>query len=620
MNRPVVIRPRAVIALLTPLTLTGPVAAQQRGNADFDPTVHSPASAPAEGPRILFDNAHDNFHTSDGRYQPFVRLMLADGFRVTSNDAPFSRESLAGHDILVISSARGAPPGEPGQADPAFTAAEVEAVHEWVRGGGALLLVTDHPPAATPPAALAERFGISLIDAAPRDTLHIWDGTGQLVFNRAVGTLGDHPITRGRTADERVRRVITFTGNSFVPPPEAAVLLRLPRTAVEGYDRPAAGDTAVDVFVPARGTAQGLALTFGRGRVVALGEAAAWTSQNFGEGTEVTGMDEPGFDNRRFILNVMRWLGGLLPASAVVLPAPDTAFDPALARPMFDDAGPRVAFDGGHHNLFTGAGRFAPLAGLLSADGYRIASLDGPSSPAALRDVDVLVIGGPRARDIECRTAVQWVGPADCPAARPAFAESEIATIRHWVRGGGALLLALDPFPSGSAARDLARAFGVEVTGGHALDWVHREGPGISWVSFEADSGTIAEHPVTRAVRRVLVLTSTSLSAPVTGSGPAAPAPIPLLTFATPAVEQLPFRASADTLELRTVPIDGRAVALVLPFGRGRVAVLGDADMLTSQIFDGVDGPVGLDAPRGYDNRRFTRQLFRWLAGRTEER
>lgn len=616
MNRSVVLRSRTVVTVLTLLILTGPLAAQQRADPDFDPAVPRPAYAPEEGPRILFDNAHHNFHTSDGRYEPFVRLMLADGFRVTPNDAPFSRESLAGHDILVISSARGAPPGEPGQADPAFTSAEVEAVHEWVRGGGALLLITDHPPAATPPAALAQRFGITLIDAAPRDTLHIWDGTSQLVFNRAVGTLGDHAITRGRTVDERVRRVVTFTGNSIVPPPEAAVLLRLPGTAVEGYDRPAAGDTAVDVLVPARGTAQGVAFTFGRGRVVALGEAAAWTSQNFGEGTEATGMDEPGFDNRQFLLNTMRWLGGLLPASAVALPAPDTAFDPALDRPMFDAAGPRVAFDGGHHNLFTAAGRFAPLAELLSADGYRLASLDGPFSPAALQDVEVLVIGGPRATNAECRTALHWLGPRDCAAARPAFAESEIAMVRRWVRGGGALLLALDAFPSGSAARDLARAFGVEVTGGHALDWVHREGPGISWISFHADSGTIAEHAITQDVRRVLVLSSTSLSAPVTESGPAAAPPTPLLTFAAPAVEQLPVRASADTLELRSLPIDRQAAALAMPFGRGRVAVLGDADMLTSQIFEGVDGPVGLDSPPGYDNRRFTRQLFRWLAAR----
>lgn len=70
----------------------------------------------------------------------------------------------------------------------------------------------------------------------------------------------------------------------------------------------------------------------------------------------------------------------------------------------------------------------------------------------------------------------------------------------------------------------------------------------------------------------------------------------------------------ADTMEIRRVPIAGRAAAVALPWGSGRVVIIGDADLLTSQRFEWHDGPVGLDAPPGHDNRRFALNLFRWLS------
>ncbi len=596
------------VGVLSWCTAAG-LLAQQQGNPHFDATVHDPVYPAGEGPRVLFDEAHDNFHTADGRYAPFVRLIEADGFRVAPNSHPFSAEVLGAHDILVISSARGAPPGQPGQADVAFTDVEANAVRDWVYDGGALLLITDHPPAATPPTPLAERFGITLVDATPVDTLHFWRSHAHLFFSRAHGTLEDHPITRGRHEGESVERLVTFAGNSIVPPPEAAVLLRLPPSAFERHSRPAVGDTAVGAIIPAIGTAQGIALPYGRGRIVALAEAAAWTSQLFGGGSEATGMDEPGFQNRQFILNVMRWLGDLLPASAAIRPAANPAFDPAVTRPTHTGSGPRVKIDGGHHNLFTADGRFRAFVDLIAADGYEPSEYAGRLTRAALKDADILVIAGPRGADIDCETALWWLGTEDCAAARPAFEPAEIAVVEAWVRDGGGLLLALDTFPSAAAGRELARTFGVDVTGGFVIDWVHREGSGVEWITFAADSGTVADHPATAGVDRAVVFGATSLSVP--------PAGVPLLSYAPPAVEELPARVRGDTTYTRFLnSIEGRAAAVGLAWGRGRVTVLGDADLLTSQLVDEVEEPVGLDGPTGYQNLRFTRTLLRWLSER----
>jgi hypothetical protein len=98
--------------------------------------------------------------------------------------------------------------------------------------------------------------------------------------------------------------VFTFTGQSLDGPPEAAVLLRLPDTAVE-YVRQSNGDKTELVEQPA-GAAQGVAFDYGSGRVVVMGEAAMLTAQVFRG--EKFGMNGPASDNRQFALNVMHWL------------------------------------------------------------------------------------------------------------------------------------------------------------------------------------------------------------------------------------------------------------------------------------------------------------------------
>ena len=52
-------------------------------------------------PRIAIDEGHQNFHTSDGRYRPFARLMERDGFRVTAIPGRITPEALRNVDIFV---------------------------------------------------------------------------------------------------------------------------------------------------------------------------------------------------------------------------------------------------------------------------------------------------------------------------------------------------------------------------------------------------------------------------------------------------------------------------------------------------------------------------------------
>ena len=180
--------------------------AQQIADPNFDAKVAKPAYA-KNGPKVLFDEAHNNFHTASGRYKPFADLITNDGYPVTPNTQKFSAQTLKGFDLLVISNALGAPRmNQPEAGNPAFTEAECEAVRDWVKGGGALLLIADHAPMGAANQILAQRFGVDMRSAFTSDSVNYDKESGNqgfLVYSHDNGLLMDHPITKGRDARDR---------------------------------------------------------------------------------------------------------------------------------------------------------------------------------------------------------------------------------------------------------------------------------------------------------------------------------------------------------------------------------------------------------------------------------
>jgi hypothetical protein len=302
------------------LSLASCSSHQQVADAKFDTHVLHPAYV-REHPKVLFDEAHRNLHTAHTGYKPFVALVSNDGYEVSPNRDPFSENTLSRGKVLVIVNAMG--PSDAAVDHSAFSEAECDAVRDWVLAGGSLLLVTDHAPTGAAAEALAKRFGVVMSkgmteDAANHDTAST--DASQLVFSRENGLLLDHPITRGRMAGERIRRVMTFTGQSLRGPEDAVMFLKLGDSAV---NRPAAvrveksgGDTRVVITYgdpePAKGYAQAIAFPFGKGRVVVLGEAAMLTAQLDGKTKQPFGMNVPGIDNRQLALNIMHWLSGAI--------------------------------------------------------------------------------------------------------------------------------------------------------------------------------------------------------------------------------------------------------------------------------------------------------------------
>lgn len=293
----------SLLLAFVPVTL-----GQQVPDTQFNTRVEEPAYK-KDYPRVMFDEAHNNSLTAAGGYKPFADLIFSDGYQLVVNRKPFAKEQLRTFKILVIVNGLGAEEmDDEGAEKPAFTESEAEVIHEWVRNGGSLLLIADQAPFASAAEILAKRFaielgkGLSTDPASPQKS----NDASLIVFSRDNKTLLDHPITRGRSEDERVKMIMTFAGQSLKGPDGAETFLKLSATAVdaplvEGGKPVSAADRA-----------QGIAFRAGKGRVVVLGDASMLTAQFEGFDKMPLGMNVPNNDNRQLALNIMHWLSGIL--------------------------------------------------------------------------------------------------------------------------------------------------------------------------------------------------------------------------------------------------------------------------------------------------------------------
>lgn len=303
---------KRVSMLVTVLILAIGAAAQQVADPDFDTRVAKPAYT-KKHPKVLFDEAHNNFHTSSGRYKPFADLITSDGYSVTPNKKKLSKETLAGFDVLVTSNALGAPQmNSPEAGNSAFTDDECDAIRDWVRAGGSLLLIADHAPMGAAAERLSLRFGVEMSKGFTADPSNYdieSDNEGFIKYNRENNGLGIHPILEGRNQSERISRITAFTGQSLKGPKDSVAFMKLADTAIDAIIQI---DGTVVSRSSAAGRAQGIALKFGKGRVVVLAEAAMLSAQVIGPQKVKFGMNKPGTDNRQLALNIMHWLSRLI--------------------------------------------------------------------------------------------------------------------------------------------------------------------------------------------------------------------------------------------------------------------------------------------------------------------
>jgi hypothetical protein len=262
---------------------------------------------PEKGPVILLDESHGNFHTMAGTYKPFVQLLTSDGYRFRPLRGEIANSRLQTADVLVIAN-----PTEP------LKQSEINALVDWVTRGGSVLLISDHPPFATPLQELCRRFNIKLSGKWTADPDQLEPNALSptwIRFQRSHGGLGQHPICEGRFPDERIDSITTFTGQSLHAETGVA-LLKLSGHA-RNYETREQSKAGVGGESTDKGEfdSQAVALELGKGRVVVVGEAGLLTAQVIRFlffNLEKFGFNRPGNDNRQFLLNIMHWLTRLI--------------------------------------------------------------------------------------------------------------------------------------------------------------------------------------------------------------------------------------------------------------------------------------------------------------------
>ncbi len=289
-------------------------AAQQVSDTSFHFENANPAFPAAAGPVVCVDEAHNNFHTADGRYWAFAELLREDGYRVEGFGGKFDSKGLLDCNILVSAN-----PGEVGMDDAyphpsAFTRDDISELVRWVRSGRSLLLIIDHDPVPGAAADLGAVLGINMLDGS---ALGRPEGSPPPdVFELGGGTLKHHPILAGRAESERVTRVATFGGAAFHTSVDFQPLMVFgPGSTAEielAPNLPDLSESENPRFEIA-GWLHAATRRLGQGRLVILGEAAMCTAQRSGRDQRPMGMNHPeAVQNPQFCVNVVHWLSGLL--------------------------------------------------------------------------------------------------------------------------------------------------------------------------------------------------------------------------------------------------------------------------------------------------------------------
>lgn len=296
---------------------------------------------------------------------------------------------------------------------------------------------------------------------------------------------------------------------------------------------------------------------------------------------------------------------------------PDPAFDPAVERPAYVSGGPRVLFDEAHWNIHKADGRYRPFVELIRQDGYQVEPSTAGFAPENLRGAQIVVSANALGVRGSLQALANQAGLEGKLNLQPdAFTVSERTALRDWVATGGSLLLIADHAPAGAAADQLSREFGVEMTNWYAEDGKHHDPDTDNWgfLVFQLEDGTLSDHAITRGdgperrVSKVISFTGQALRV----KNPAAAA---FLKLSSTAIEY-PKRESDDK-DFR--PAAGFAQGVALEHGKGRVVILGEAAMLTSQVTSTGMGTFRFGmSRRGYGNRQLALNIMHWLSRKLE--
>lgn len=254
---------------------------------------------------------------------------------------------------------------------------------------------------------------------------------------------------------------------------------------------------------------------------------------------------------------------------------------------------PVVMIDEGHHNFHTATERYAPFARLLSKDGFVIKRGKGSFDRASLEHTDLLVI----ANALNEVNTTNWSLPTPS-----AFTDREIATLEQWVKDGGSLFLIADHMPFPGAAEKLAARFGFTFYNGFAFD---------TTVANKTDLFTVKDHSLMNLEQAGI--TGVDTAASFTGQAFDIPErALSLMRFDNRYQVFIPSQAWQFDSTTVKISAAGKSQGALMRYGKGRLAVFGEAAMFSAQISGNTK--AGMNTIAGRSNYLLLLGIMRWLA------
>lgn len=290
--------------------------------------------------------------------------------------------------------------------------------------------------------------------------------------------------------------------------------------------------------------------------------------------------------------------------SATAQQLPDTAFEYPIRQSAYQSGrGPLVMIDEAHNNFHTKNGGFRAFSNLLTKDGYNVKGLSKPIlSEDVLRGCKILVI----ANALDSSNTDNWILPTPS-----AFSGQEIRVIEQWVKAGGHLLLIADHMPFAGAATDLGKALGFGFLNGFAFTGVPKWPPSV----FYRKDKTLEPSPAVlglldyEKIDSVATFTGSAFSIPYGATG--------VLRFGDNDRSLQPDTAWKFSENTPAQPLKGYYQGAIANYGKGKVALFGEAAMFTAQLVNGTFR-VGINSETAPQNGQFVLNLIHWLDGITK--
>ena len=297
-----------LLSLFIPLVFSGqqqnyPYKWPMYNDINVDLEVENPSYEMNEGPLIMFDSAHKNFFIQSHLIKPLVDLLLNDGYRVSFLDKEFSKSSLSQAKVLVVITALPFDfATERSAADKnTFSRDELSELQNWVKNGGSLLAFSEHAPFDQAINPLLQKFEIESSIGTTIDTINYENKYGQGMIKFENSNLKkNHPTVNGKY---KVERLVSFGGSALLGP-KYENILKLDESSLNTKHSTGIGPEG-------RGNSQGLAGSYGSGKIAVFGDSNGFTAMvfNMQDGSKMyAGMNTEGYDWKNFVLNTFSWL------------------------------------------------------------------------------------------------------------------------------------------------------------------------------------------------------------------------------------------------------------------------------------------------------------------------